>query len=195
MPLSDLLARDRSYRGFRQTPRPSYEQLCHLAALTRLCPSSGNVQPLKYRPVCDDQTNALILSLTRWAGRMKTPKLPREGMAPTAYLVVLHDVDVSPNPVAFYKDVGIAAHTMLLGAVEMGFGGCMLGGFSAERLSEALALPQHLKPVLVIALGAPAERIVLEDAPVGFVDRDHAYYRDAEDVHHVWKRTLEELIV
>ena len=195
MLLHELLAANRSYRGFRQTPKLTYQQLCQLVELTRRCPSSGNVQPLKYRAVCDDNTNALVLSLTRWGGRMKTPSLPRAGMAPTGYIVVLHDENLSPNPMAFSKDVGIAAHTILLGAVEMGFGGCMLGGFSAEHLAGALALPAQLKPVLVVAMGAPAETIMLEDAPIGFVDRDHAYYRDENDVHHVWKRTLEESLV
>lgn len=195
MSLQELLTKDRSFRGFRQTPRLSYQQLCQLIALTRLCPSSGNVQPLKYHVVCDDEGTSRMLSLTRWGGRMREPKLPRDGMAPTAYIIVLHDEQIAPNATAFYKDVGIAAHTLLLGAVELGYGGCMLGGFSAEGLSAALALPAHLKPVLIVALGAPAETIVLEDAPPGFVDRDHAFYRDEQDVHHVLKRTLAEIIV
>lgn len=195
MTLKGLLKKNRSYRGFLQTPRLSRDELTRLVALTRLCPSSGNVQPLKYRLICDDETNARVLALTRWAGRMKTPKLPREGMAPTAYIVILHDTSIAPNPTAFYKDVGIAALAVLMGAVEMGFGGCMLGGYDAHALSEALALPQHLRPVLLLALGKPGETIVLEDAPPGFVDADHAYYRDGNDVHHVWKRTTDELIV
>ncbi|MCI5955565.1 MAG: nitroreductase family protein [Clostridiales bacterium] len=195
MTLKGLLKKNRSYRGFLQTPRLNRDELTRLVALTRLCPSSGNVQPLKYRLICDDETNARVLALTRWAGRMKTPKLPREGMAPTAYIVILHDTGIAPNPTAFYKDVGIAALAVLMGATEMGFGGCMLGGYDAHALSEALALPQHLRPVLLVALGKPAETIVLEDAPPGFVDADHAYYRDGNDVHHVWKRTTDELIV
>ena len=105
-----------SYRGYLQTPRPSREELFQLVTLTRLCPSSGNVQPLKYRLAYDVDTCNRILALLRWGGRMREPRLPRDGMAPTAYIVVLHDLSIAPNPAAFQKDVGIAAHTLLLGA-------------------------------------------------------------------------------
>lgn len=195
MTFEQLLKKDRSYRGYLQTPRPSREQLLQLVALTRLCPSSGNVQPLKYRLVYDVDLCSRILSLLRWGGRMREPRLPHDGMAPTAYIVILHDLSIAPNPTAFQKDVGIAAHTLLLGAVELGYGGCMVGAFSAVKLSEALRLPPQWQPMLVVALGTPAETIVLEDAPPGFVDRDHCFYRDVNDVHHVYKRTIDEIIV
>ena len=58
-------------------------------------------------------------------------------------------------------------------------------------LSRALALPEHLAIVLVIALGRPVETVVLEDRPRGGSIR---YYRDAEQTHHVPKRTVAELI-
>lgn len=195
MSLATLLEKNRSFRGFLQTPRPTEDELLRLVALTRLCPSSGNLQPLKYRLVCDAATCAQLLALTRWAGRMKEPRLPHEGMAPTAYIVILNDASIAPSAVAFYKDVGIAAHTLLLGAVEMGYGGCMIGGFSAAQISLALSLPPQLQPMLLVALGVPAEEIVLHDAPVGLVDKEHCYWRDENDVHHVWKRTLAEIVV
>jgi len=54
-----------------------------------------------------------------------------------------------------------------------------------------LELPHYLEIVLVLALGKPAERVMIED--VGS-NGDIKYYRDAQDVHHVPKRSLEELI-
>ena len=48
-----------------------------------------------------------------------------------------------------------------------------------------------MKIMYVIALGTPVERVVLEDMK----DGDYKYWRDAEGVHHVPKRKLEELIV
>jgi hypothetical protein len=44
----------------------------------------------------------------------------------------------------------------------------------------------------VIALGKPAETCVIE--PVG-KDGDVKYYRDADGVHHVPKRSMEDLLV
>jgi len=44
----------------------------------------------------------------------------------------------------------------------------------------------------VIALGKPAETCLIE--PLG-QDGDIRYYRDAEGIHHVPKRSLDDLIV
>ena len=52
--------------------------------------------------------------------------------------------------------------------------------------------PERYEIQLVVALGKPAEIVVLED--VG-PDGDIKYYRDDGDVHHVPKRTLDELIL
>ncbi|HEX9948939.1 MAG TPA: nitroreductase family protein, partial [Thermodesulfobacteriota bacterium] len=92
----------------------------------------------------------------------------------------------------WWCDDGIAAQTILLGAVEKGLGGCMIGSINKEQLRQELDIPAHLKIRLVVALGKPAEQVKLEDlAPGG----DIRYWRDKKDVHHVPKRTLAELIV
>jgi hypothetical protein len=68
----------------------------------------------------------------------------------------------------------------------------MLGSFDPERLSADLSIPSRYQPLLVLALGTPAEEIVTEDA------RDPGnvtYYRDAENVHHVPKRKLEDILL
>lgn len=62
---------------------------------------------------------------------------------------------------------------MLLAAVEKGLGGCMIGSFQKEELKTALEIPEYLVPMLVLAIGAPDEEIVLEDA-CGTI----TYYRD-----------------
>ena len=46
--------------------------------------------------------------------------------------------------------------------------------------------------LLILALGKPKETVVLEE--VG-PDGNIRYYRDAEGVHHVPKRSLDELIL
>ena len=91
-----------------------------------------------------------------------------------------------------HHQVGIAAQTILLAAVEAGLGGLMIGNFNAEALSSALSLPSHLVPQLVLALGKPAETVVLTEAEPGV---SLAYYRDAEDVHYVPKRRLEDVVI
>ena len=81
---------------------------------------------------------------------------------------------------------------MLLAAVEKGFGGCMIGSFYKPQLKELLNLPEGVEPNLIVALGKPAEKVVLTD--VG-EDGSTKYYRDVEDVHYVPKRSLKELVL
>ena len=84
------------------------------------------------------------------------------------------------------------AQTMLLAATEMGLGGCMISNYDAGQVREALELPEHLMPVLIVAIGKPDETIVLTDVKE---DGDINYYRDENDVHYVPKRSLEDLII
>ena len=69
--------------------------------------------------------------------------------------LICHDTLLAPNPERFYKDVGIVAQTMLLGAVDMGLGGIMIGNFAPEKVRQALGLRETLVPVLILALGKP----------------------------------------
>jgi nitroreductase len=102
--------------------------------------------------------------------------------------VILLDTILSPSA---ELDAGIAAQTILLGAVEKGLGGCMVGNIRREELSQVLSLPGHLSILLVLALGKPVESIELEDPPPGGSVK---YYRDGGGRQHVPKRALAELI-
>ena len=191
MDFLQLVEKNRSYRGFDESAQVSRGQLERLVECARLCPSSVNMQPLKYYLSCDAETNARIQPLTGWARRLPEKNLPYPGHRPTAFIVICHDTLLAPNPERFYKDVGIVAQTILLGAVDMGLGGIMIGNFAPEKVRQALGLRETLVPVLILALGKPDETIVLEEAK----DGETGYYRDADDVHHVPKRPLSELIV
>lgn len=190
--LKDLLKKSRSYRGYDESRIFTKDELMELVECTRLCPSSSNMQPLKYYLAWKKEDVEKIQMMTRWAGAITDRKLPYEGMCPTAFIVICQDTRISENTTAFLKDVGIVAQTMLLAAAEKGLGGCMIGSFNKEGVRESLGLADHLVPHLVVALGAPAEVIELEDAPEGGSVK---YYRDEKDVHHVPKRMLSELIL
>jgi nitroreductase len=89
-------------------------------------------------------------------------------------------------------DHGIAAQSMMLGATERGLGGCILASIQRDALRDTLKIPDRYEILLVLALGKPAEEVVIE--PVG-ADGDIKYWRDEKDVHHVPKRALDELIL
>lgn len=185
----ELVRRNRSYRRFDESVRITAETLRELVGLARLTPSATNAQPLKYILSADPEKNARIFGCLAWAAALKDWKGPQEGERPAAYIVVLGDTKISAH---IDCDHGIACQTILLGAVERGLGGCILGAVNRDRLRQELQIPERYKILLVVALGKPAEKVVLET--VG-PDGDFRYWRDAEDVHHVPKRALDEIIV
>lgn len=186
--LKDLIKRNRSYRRFHQDVSIPEYILEGLVDLARLSPSARNAQTLKYYISCDAETNAKIFPQLSWAGYLKNWDGPKEGEKPSAYIVILNDTNISDT---YFCDDGIAAQSMLLGAVEQGLGGCIVGSVDRLKLTKALKIPSHLKIVEVIALGKPREEVIIEDMK----DGDVKYWRDDAQVHHVPKRPLDEIIV
>ena len=189
--LKDLLKKSRSYRSFDSSVKISEAQLANWIDCARYCPSSINMQALKFRPVTAESECDALLATTRWAGKLKELKLPPQGHEPVAYVVVCIDEEICKNTEIFLKDVGICAQTIMLAACEAGFGGCMIGSYSADALREILGFPSHLQPKLVLALGKPDEVVALADLPE---DGDTSYYRK-NGVHYVPKRPLDDIIV
>lgn len=189
--LKDLLISSRSYRSFDETVKMTPEQLADWVDCTRYAPSSINLQMLKFCAVTNEKLCARLLSGTRWAGKIKDMKLPPEGHAPVAYIVICADKNVVPTAEDFDKDVGICAQTIMLAAAEAGFGGCMIGSFSPEEVKEILELDENLIPKLVLALGKPDERVEL----VGEADDGSVTYYREDGIHYVQKRKLENILI
>lgn len=187
--LRDLIIKNRSYRRFRQSVAVERETLRELVDLARLSASAANMQPLKYVLSNEPERNALIFRHVGWAGYLKDWSGPVEGERPSAYIIILCDTQISEFADC---DHGIAAQSILLGAAEKGLFGCIIGTVERKELSAALKIPPRYKILLVLALGGPAEKVVLETAgPDGNIE----YWRDADGVHHVPKRPLDELIL
>lgn len=184
------MIKERSYRSFDESVSIDIETLIGFVENARLIPSSVNLQPLKYK-ICNTKNECeIMLSLTKWAALLKNYEIPPKGHAPTAYIVVCIDKNISDKSI-FDKDVGIAAQTIMLSAVEAGFGGCMIGNFAPSKVAEAFELPEGVAPALVLGLGKPDEYIVVEE--IG--EKGSAYYRDENGTHRVPKRTLDEIIL
>jgi nitroreductase len=94
MGFKDLVIKNRSCRGFDESFKITREQLVELIDCARLAPAAQNIQPLKYYLSCDEQTNALIQPITRWAGALPHLNLPYEGHRPTAFIVMCFDKTV-----------------------------------------------------------------------------------------------------
>jgi len=186
--LYDLVVKNRTYRRFDESVHISEQQLLEWVNLVRFCASGANLQSLKYIISADQEENKKIFSTLGWAAYLKDWSGPVEGERPSAYIVQLLDTTIATN---FFCDDGIAMQSILLAAVEAGFGGCIFRTINRPRLMELLQIPEAYQVINVIALGKPVEKVVIDEIK----DGDVKYWRDREGVHHVPKRSLEEIIL
>ena len=186
--LKDLISKNRSFRRFDQSEIVPMRLLRNMVEAARLSASARNMQPLKYMLFNDSDSCGKIFPALAWAGYLKDWPGPEDGERPAAYIVQLGDLELTDD---WWCDDGIAAQSMLLTAVEEGFGGCIIGSVQRERLRSILDIPERYKIIQVLALGKPAEEVVIEE----MVNGDIKYWRDEEGVHHVPKRGLDELII
>ncbi len=157
--------------------------------MARLSASGANIQPLKYILSSEPEKNELIFRNLAWAAYLKNWPGPVEGERPAAYIIVLGDKRLKD---AFGYDPGIAVQSILLGAAEKELGGCIIGSISKDSLRRDLNIPDQYEILLVVAIGKPKEIVVIK--PLG-PNGDIKYWRDENGVHHVPKRSLDELIV
>jgi nitroreductase len=187
---SDLVLKNRTCRSFDQSEPISEELMLKLVDLARVTASGMNRQPLRYRVLSSKTDIEKMMANSRFGTALKDVKLPPEGMEPTGFILMFVDTEAaSPSSLAL-KDVGIAAQTILLGATEAGFAGCMLGSFNPKTLCEDFNVPARYVPELAIALGKSAERaeLVAENGSL-------TYYRDENNTHFVPKRKLPDILI
>ncbi len=182
----------RSVRRFDEGQELSRATLTDLVAAVRLVPSTANLQCLKFRLVHNGTERSALFPLLGWAGYLSDWPGPVDGERPGGYIVVLRDRNLKAIERLLMCDVGIAGAVIQLRGRELALGACMIGSFKEDRVSQALSLSPDHQPLLVVALGVPREDVVIE--PIG-PDESIRYYRDESEVHHVPKRSLEDLVV
>ncbi len=188
MNLQNLIEKTRTYRRFDGNQDISAETLASLVDLARMSASGANRQPLKYMLVTDPAQREILYPCLAWAGYLTTWEGPDPGERPTGYIVILGDKEISES---FGIDHGIAAQSIMLGATEAGLGGCIIASVKKERLRAAFDIPKQYEILIVLALGKPVEKVVVETIQ----NNDVKYWRDDKSVHHVPKRTLDEIII
>lgn len=188
MQIEELLKKNRSYRRYNESKEISAELLKKWIGHARSIPSAANLQPLRYIGICHPDTNAAVFQTLRWAAYLKDWEGPAAGERPTAYIIILcHGKKGTYTDM----DAGIALQSILLSAVADGFGGCAIASMDKESLRKLIAPPENTEILLTIALGKPVEQIVIEDTR----EEDIRYWRDPEGIHHVPKRTLDQLLL
>lgn len=161
MNTTDAILARRSIRKF--SPEPvSRELLTQLVEITRLYPTGGNLQPLRFAIVTNPRLTDAIFPDLKWAMYLPGYTIG-ETERPTAYVVLLRDSRISKK---CDYDVGAASALLMVAAADRGIGSCPIGNFTAAKVSALLGLEEDLHPELVIAMGYPAQ----ESRPVPMED-------------------------
>lgn len=182
--LESLLKRNRSFRGYDHSVEVNEGQLKEMVKTVTWVASGMNAQPLRFRLVTGDEA-AKVHPLVKLGAALPEEHLPHPGEEPSAYIVISSIADV--NRIVDI-DLGIAAQSILLKATEMGLGGIIILNFKPDEVQQALSMER--RPLAVLGIGKPAERIFLMPCNEG---DPLAYYRK-DGVHYVPKIKVEDLI-
>ena len=184
--VDSLLLKNRSTRSYMKAYKVSYGELERIAGVCTKIPSACNQQVLRFKLVTHDNGAELVLPLIKMGAALPELHLPFPGTEPEAFIVICSTAKESP---LVDMDLGIAAQSMMLKAVEMGLNGLIIGAFNRTKLQETLNLPYT--PLLVLAIGKGDEKIEL--VPIT-ESENHAYYR-SNGTHYVPKVKLTDLII
>ena len=185
--IKEVVLKNRSYRRFYQEKEISIDTLKELVDVGRNTPSGANKQPLRYKLVCSKEENVKVFECLRWAGYYKDWDGPVEGERPSAYIIML-----SENQGNTQWDEGIAGQTILLAATEKNLGGCFIGNIDRDKLTKNMEIADNYTIKLVIALGYPKEEVIIDTIDA---NGDIKYYRDENQIHHVPKICLKDVLI
>jgi nitroreductase len=182
----ELILTRRSIRQFKPNPvsRDILEKLVNSA---RLAPSGANLQPLEFVAIDDGEIKKELFSCLRWAAHIAPEGNPKPGCEPTAYVVVLVNLDIRKS--GYEREVGAAVENMILTAWEKSIGSCWIANADTDRIQEMLKVPENYRVDSVLALGYPAEEPKTEEMKDSF-----KYWKDSQGQLHVPKRRLADVL-
>jgi len=150
MEFSNLIHARQSVRAYQPTPVPEDKLQALLEAANR-APSAGNFQAFEIYIVSDPKQRQALAAATF------DQKFVEQ--APLSLVFCMHPARCQYQPPELYalQDTTIACTFAMLKVTDLGLASCWVGAFAAEKLARALALPKHVTPVAVLAIGYAAE--------------------------------------
>ncbi len=155
-PIHDILANRWSGRAYDNTRPVSRAQTLSLLEAARWAPSCYGDQPWRFVVWNKNEDN------TGWQMAFDTLAPGNQGWVKDAQLLVLSCADTvfthngHPNRHAQY-DTGAAAENLCLQAEALGLMAHQMGGFDAEKMRAAAAVPAQFTLMAMISIGYPAD--------------------------------------
>lgn len=156
--LLPVIAQRWSPRALDPTGEVADPALRALLEAARWAPSNGNTQPARYLVGRrgDDTYRRIFEVLSRgnksWAG----------AAAVLLLACVVTENEKGAIPHAEYS-VGLASENLVLQAVAEGLVAHQMGGFDPDAARRAFTLPDHVRPLVVIAVGTLGSSDLLPD--------------------------------
>ena len=185
MDVYEAILSRRSIRRFKQKAIP-LEILKKLVNTARLAPSAANLQPLEYFIVNDKNLCSKIFETLSWAGYIRPKWTPSPNERPVAYIIML--IKNAENK-WYLRDVSLSSENIVIAAEGEGIGSCILCNIDRDKIRYILRIPEKIIIDSIIALGYKEEKSVVED----FKDNVE-YWRDENNIMHVPKRKLEDVV-
>jgi len=182
----DVITSRRSIRKFKQMPLPE-KLLARCVEAARFAPSAANLQPCEYIIVTDAHVMSDLFACLSWARYLHPTGTPSIEERPVAYIAVL--LKSTKNIRTCSSDAGAGIQNMLLTAWAQGVGTCWIRSINTRKAKKIMHIPHNVYLDSVIAFGYPAEKSIAEE-----MGESVKYYRDKDNVIHVPKRQLANIL-
>jgi len=138
----------RSIRAYKDTPIPR-ELIERILETGQWAPSPSNVQSWRFIVVKEPAGLRTLKDLS--------PGFPRKAAA--AIVVCSNTRAIEPfDDVIAAEEAAMAVENMMLMAYSLELGTCPVDSFSRVGISALLEIPEHIRPIILVALGYPDER-------------------------------------
>lgn len=150
--MKEIISR-RSIRKYEDKPVDD-EKIQKLLRAAMYAPSAGNEKPWHFIVVKNKAKLNEITTFHPYTQMLKE--------APLAILVCVDTSNLKYGGAFWVQDIAASIQNILLQGEAMGLGTCWCGVYPIEKLvdevSKLFILPEHIKPVSIVAVGYPAEQ-------------------------------------
>lgn len=159
----------RSIRKYEDKPVDD-NQIQKLLRAAMYAPSAGNEKPWHFIVIKDKDKLNEITTIHIHTQMLKE--------APLAILVCADTSNVKYDGAFWVQDIAASVQNILLEGENMGLGTCWCGVYPRQELVDGVSklfnLPEHIKPVSIIAVGHPAEQREVKER----FDTDRIHYEN-----------------